>query len=67
MNAVVVFTGVPNGQPGAARFDRPINQSKQALSNMLRMRGNQYTMGMQQQSCMPPHNFQGMQRQQFIR
>lgn len=55
------------------RYDRPgmNNQSKQALSNMLRMRlpSTQF-MGTQQQPNPPPvgpSGFQGMQRQQFIR
>lgn len=55
------------------RYDRPgmNNQSKQALSNMLRLRmPSQQFMGAQQQPNPPsvgPAGFQGMQRQQFIR
>jgi len=56
------------------RYERPgmNNQSKQALSNMLRMRlpSTQFMGSQQQPSNAPvagPGAFQGMQRQQFIR
>ena len=71
ISALILFilTGVPNG-PAGVRFERPMNQSKQALSIMLRARipTNQY-MGMQQQGGVPAHNFQGMppQQRQFLR
>lgn len=64
--SVVLRAGVSNG----GRFERPqFNQSKQALSNMLRARGNvpnNQFIGMQQQPNMPPHNIQVPQRQ-FMR
>lgn len=54
---------------GGPRFERPGNQSKQALSNMLRMRmpTSQYmgSTGPQPQPSMAP--FPNIQRQQFIR
>ena len=65
---------LPPSAVGGPRYDRPgmNNQSKQALSNMLRLRlpSTQF-MGSQQQPNAPPAGgpagFQGMQRQQFIR
>lgn len=58
---------------GGPRFERPVNPSKQALSNMLRMRmpTNQY-MAQQGQPGPPqqPQGFHGSNmapRQQFIR
>ncbi|XP_034934643.1 mediator of RNA polymerase II transcription subunit 12 [Chelonus insularis] len=64
---------LPPTQVSGPRYERPgiNNQSKQALSNMLRMRlpSNQF-MGNQQQptaSVAGPGAFQGIQRQQFIR
>ncbi|CAG5095064.1 Similar to kto: Mediator of RNA polymerase II transcription subunit 12 (Drosophila melanogaster) [Cotesia congregata] len=63
---------VPPAQVGGPRYERPsINPSKQALSNMLRLRlpANQF-MGNQQQPAAPvagPNAFQGMQRNQFVR
>lgn len=59
----------PTGVPGpGSRFDRPGNTSKQALSNMLRMRlpTNQYMGQTGQQPNINP-SFQPMPRQQFIR
>ena len=60
--------------PVGPRYDRPgmNNQSKQALSHMLRLRlpSNQLISSQQQPSAAPvagPGAFQGMQRQQFIR
>lgn len=60
--------------PVGPRYDRPgmNNQSKQALSHMLRLRlpSNQLINSQQQPNATPvggPGAFQGMQRQQFIR
>ncbi|XP_076661232.1 mediator complex subunit kohtalo [Halictus rubicundus] len=60
--------------PVGQRYDRPgmNNQSKQALSHMLRLRlpSNQLMSSQQQPNATPvggPGAFQGMQRQQFIR
>lgn len=60
---------LPSPVPGpVSRFERPGNTSKQALSQMLRMRlpTNQYTGPTGQQSNINP-NFQPMTRQPFIR
>lgn len=64
---------LPPAAVSGPRYERPgMNQSKQALSNMLRLRlpSTQF-MGSQQQpnaaSVAGPSAFQGMQRQQFIR
>ncbi|XP_032668438.1 mediator of RNA polymerase II transcription subunit 12 isoform X2 [Odontomachus brunneus] len=60
-------------QVSGPRYERQgMNQSKQALSNMLRMRipATQFIGSQQQPSATPvtgPAAFQGMQRQQFIR
>ncbi|XP_046669089.1 mediator of RNA polymerase II transcription subunit 12 isoform X4 [Homalodisca vitripennis] len=56
----------PQVNVGGPRFERPVNQSKQALSNMLRMRmpTNQYQP--QPQPGMPGFSA-NIQRQQFIR
>ncbi|KAG7209569.1 hypothetical protein KM043_015646 [Ampulex compressa] len=65
---------LPPTPVGAPRYERPgmNNQSKQALSNMLRLRlpSNQFMGSQQQPNTTPvggPGTFQGMQRQQFIR
>ncbi|XP_046392614.1 mediator of RNA polymerase II transcription subunit 12-like protein isoform X2 [Ischnura elegans] len=52
---------------GGPRFERPVNQSKQALSNMLRMRHPTTQFLGTQQPAQPQAPFQNMQRQQFIR
>ncbi|XP_014477352.1 PREDICTED: mediator of RNA polymerase II transcription subunit 12 [Dinoponera quadriceps] len=60
-------------QVSGPRYERPgMNQSKQALSNMLRLRlpSTQFMGSQQQPNAAPvtgPGAFQGMQRQQFIR
>lgn len=60
-----IFLGMSNG----ARFERPPGpQAKQALTNMLRQRNppNSQYLNTMQQPNIPPHNFQGIQRQ-FLR
>ncbi|XP_057325001.1 mediator of RNA polymerase II transcription subunit 12 [Microplitis mediator] len=63
---------LPPTQVGGPRYERPsMNTSKQALSNMLRLRlpSNQF-MGNQQQPSVPvpgPAAFRGMQSNQFVR
>lgn len=64
---------LPPTPVGGPRYERPgmNNQSKQALTNMLRLRLPNQFMGTQQQPnptpVAGPSAFQGMQRQQFIR